>query len=483
MFCSQCGSQVPDNAKFCTRCGFRFPTAGDPPPAVKAPVPGAPAGDAPADAPAYPRTPATPAAVQAAPAADPPVPQAHEPYSAPEAETPPAPEKETPPAPEAETPPTPKPENPQAPQAFEPGPAPQGYTPPPQGYTPPPQGYTPPSQAYPSQAPQAYPPQAPQAYLSKDPQTYPSPVHPAREPGGGPLNGPATGFDLLRRLGRSPVFLIAVIAFTAFAVLMAVLEVSLIDVADTIESEIRRSEGSNAIPSGLLVTISTVSAAVTLLLIALTAAGMWITLAAAAKKTEGARTTGGLTLIQVVTIILLVLFCLMSAAMLISLVAGKESFCNLFRSLAEDLDRGADPEEAASVGYLILLGAFAVSTILTILYFAGILRTIGTMRRTMRSGVPDKRVSLFVAVMNFLLALNYAAVPVLTKRWLDWMLEQAEVKKGSAAKVMRMLGLDSVSSLSFACAAGLGLSLICFGIFLFQYRSGMKKAMQSAEAG
>ncbi len=292
------------------------------------------------------------------------------------------------------------------------------------------------------------------------------------------MNGPATGFDLLRRLGRSPVFLIAVIAFTAFAVLMAVLNISLIDVADTIEREIRRSEGANAIPYGLLVTISTVGTAVTILLIGLTAAGMWITLAAAAKNAEGRRTTAGLTIIKVVTIIVLVLFCLMSAAMLIALLAGRESWIELFRSLAEYSDSGTDAKEIASIVYPILLGAFAVSTILTILYFAGILRTIGTMRRTMRSGIPDKRVSLYVAVMNFLLALNYAAVPILTKYGLDWTMEQAEVEEGSAAEVIRLLGLDSVSSLSVAGAAVLGLSLICFGIFLFQYWSKMKKAMQ-----
>jgi len=91
MFCSKCGKQIPDTAKFCGGCGNPTPSAAKtsppPAPAVSAPVPPAPPTPAAAQAPEKPETPAT---VTTPPA--PPAPAATKP-------TPPVP-----PAPAAQTP-------------------------------------------------------------------------------------------------------------------------------------------------------------------------------------------------------------------------------------------------------------------------------------------------------------------------------------------------------------------------------------------
>lgn len=162
------------------------------------------------------------------------------------------------------------------------------------------------------------------------------------------------------------------------------------------------------------------------------AAGMWMLFASGLDKTGAPMRDTGLSMIRVVAIIQLVCQSLLLAVM--------EVFAILVGIVA-----GSEVEAMWGVVFIIML-LFAVCLVPMILMYAQLIKALGVMRNTMRTGVPSDKISAYVAVMSII--------------------------AGSLNLLMIFGGFFTLLTSVSNAVAG-----IVFGVFLFEYKSKMRSLM------
>ena len=204
----------------------------------------------------------------------------------------------------------------------------------------------------------------------------------------------------LKNLAKSPLVLFLALALTGSLVigLMNALGAisSYMEVLRTIFRELGETELLNMISS--LESGFTTSAVMSYVLPAVFALGVWITFVAGFKK-KG-MTTAGLTMMKVVNIINMVMFCIVAAV--ISLVMG---LVLLGLNNAEELiAEGAGSIEVIStivgVAFVVLLAYFAMM----IVFYARVIGTINAAKEVAVTGKTRKKASVYAAVLCFVSA-------------------------------------------------------------------------------
>ena len=242
--------------------------------------------------------------------------------------------------------------------------------------------------------------------------------NPLRKPAGGPgpnaAGGPARNFaggpgiggmgvragagglqDAMRRLILSPVYLVAVIAFTSQIVLSILAATSgysrysglIRELLDAMDIPYYYSSDITSVLNTLNRT-SVVSAIFSNLPVIVIVAGLWILYANARNSMRRMETTG-LTMIHVIMIIQVVLTGLgLLAAVVLSIAAGAA------------LGEVADVNPAGIIVVLLLI--FAAAGAITFFYYMGILRMIGSAKNIVMTGNKTSAASMFVIVLTFI---------------------------------------------------------------------------------
>ena len=172
------------------------------------------------------------------------------------------------------------------------------------------------------------------------------------------------------------------------------------------------------------------------------AVGVWLIYSAAAKRSIRSIKTSGLTVIRVITIIKFVVCMIFFAAVLFML--GFEAvviFTGSQNILPVDMT-------AYNTALAILITALALLCAVFVIYYIMLIKSLTTIKKTISSGRPSAKVSVYAAVISFLLALFFAA---------------------SAIAFLRL------ECIFLAVSGGLrAAAFILFGIFLLIYRNRLR---------
>ena len=270
------------------------------------------------------------------------------------------------------------------------------------------------------------------------------PMYSAPAPGGAGLV-----YKTLKGIAASPLFLIAAIALTVTLVLGIIGSLSStgsvgdfigetlseysdqLDISSSDMREIRRL--LNDVPD---VDASTV--VVGQIPQILICAGVWM-LFASALSNSGRMSAAGLTIIKVINIISLVFLCIFLGIALIGLIIAM----------------AAAGDAAALLALLIV--PLIIASVLVIIYFSKLIKTINTMKSVVNTGAPSDRVSPFVAVVCIIGGAS------------------------SAFSVIRSLSYGAL--LSALADVANAAALICFGLLIFNFRNRMQELMRMAPVG
>lgn len=258
----------------------------------------------------------------------------------------------------------------------------------------------------------------------------------------------------LKRLGSSPLFLTAVICYTVsvfFSLIGAfapnVMFGSLVGLFE-----------SAGIPTDAFYFINGFSAFFTFIAMipaVLMAISMWLSYATCADRASSQIKTTGLTIIKVLNLISLVFFCIGDAIFLVVFLIG---FITVGATVGNrNSSLYAENAAGISVGILTVLFIIAaITSVLTILYYAKLNKTLSNMKNAALYGQILGVASTYVAVMSILTAVVsfFSAFAVLFK--------------GSF--------VTSLSGLASSVAS------VCFAIFIFKYNSTMNAFTMNAFA-
>lgn len=225
--------------------------------------------------------------------------------------------------------------------------------------------------------------------------------------------------ETVQKLGSSPVFLIAVICFTASLILNLIASFIgnnglLSEVFGELNDELGIGGYAGASGAAVGTVVSTII--FSLLPGVLICIGMWMFYNTCKNWRGGYFSTGGLTMIRVISIILLVLCCIFFAFMIVLMfvllitpeimLSGDHyyqysyGFYGFGNSYYE-----SEIAEARAV-FAIVLILFILAFVFVILYFAKLLKTIRTVSDAAAKGIASDKVSVFVAVMNIIAAVS-----------------------------------------------------------------------------
>ena len=204
----------------------------------------------------------------------------------------------------------------------------------------------------------------------------------------------------VKRICGSPVFLVAILLYTVsvlIATITAVYETAAVSVTAQIDQVLYwvsllgmqdlvnwLVEESASIAVGV-----TIVRFVTLLPSVLAAAGFWMFYAACRKKGDDPVRSSGLSFVKVAPILALVGVCLL---LLVEVVALFGAFVLL----------GVGGEQAAVVLAVVLV--MLAVTILMLIYYIGLIRTLSVVRAASSTGRRSGQISMYVVVWNFVLA-------------------------------------------------------------------------------
>lgn len=261
----------------------------------------------------------------------------------------------------------------------------------------------------------------------------------------------------VKDLGASPLFLIAVIAFTAavFFNLVSIFTRSSASIYSLNEAfgrfGIDELNGTLYQMKDYLKAIGVFS----LIPSAIYLIGLWMIFAGAQQRGSAGIPTSGFTIIKVMAIISLVFVCIalaLSEIMCVLAIIGISGYYSYANVLPRDYGYGGAENMVSTFATAILVGVAIgalIGFVLVIVYEAKIISTINTVKRTVITGNADYKVSGFVAVMNFILAF------------------------------FSLFGLFAggfAALLSEACSIT---ALICFGILIFKYKSAMIRLLST----
>ena len=210
----------------------------------------------------------------------------------------------------------------------------------------------------------------------------------------------------LKRTAGSPLFASGAVLFSFYAfwsLIQCYAGGSLISqLLNNLNTLIYSSTGTNIYSMG--VSASSISAgvsigqAVTAIPVALIAVGLWIVFASGYKISEPGLKTGGLTLIKVITVIQLIIFCLSiltleAVLVIVTIALGGMSGYGYY-----DAAIGI----AVIILFIILIAGIAA---VYIIYYVKLISTIGSMTAAAR-GAAGLKISVYVIVINFFIAVS-----------------------------------------------------------------------------
>lgn len=165
--------------------------------------------------------------------------------------------------------------------------------------------------------------------------------------------------------------------------------------------------------------------------------GMWITFGSAASRGNNSMSVAGITMIRVMQIISLVFRCIFFAVAEILVIVAAVA------AAGGGYDYPSSGESAAVIMIfaVVLLAVF----ILSIVYRAKIISSLGAVKKTVRTGNSVYRVSGFAGVMNFIIAFCFIFT----------------IFTGSLYSILS--GLCSI------------ISLVCFALALFKFNRAMRR--------
>lgn len=266
--------------------------------------------------------------------------------------------------------------------------------------------------------------------------TQPPMVDPAPE--GGAAEPPV--IRLMRRMARSPQFLVPAIGYTCMVVLnlVAVLQSASPAAMENYLAQMSAfsTDAQLASLANTLSTVLTASAGGALvgqIPAILVAVSIWMMYATAVDAPGKPLQTAGLTIIRVIQIISLVMVCLAALLVLVILVIAMAAIGQL------------DDAGAAMAVLAVVLVLIAVIFALDILYYAKLMGLLNNFRRTIRTGMPQGSISTYVAVLTIL---------------------------GGVVSLATFLTGNLFSGLAGVASAVSGIG---FGLFLFRYRDEVRR--------
>lgn len=260
---------------------------------------------------------------------------------------------------------------------------------------------------------------------------------------------PAVG--TIKRLASSQLFLAAVILFSAailFSIAYAVTaRTTIIQMLYSLGRELNLGADYYALIQSIPLRGEILYSALSGQIFAiLTAAGLWMIYASAKDKSTIGVKTAGFTMIKVVNIIGIVI---MSIAAVVVIVAAVVAFAaTSYYFAAYDSYYQDEYISVALAVLLIMVFAVIIGVAFSIVFYARVLATINSAKRTIETGVSSGKASGFVGVMCYIIGIIVAL---------------------NSVSAIAFLGVFGV--LSTLCDAA---ALIIFGIILFKYRSAQK---------
>ncbi len=281
--------------------------------------------------------------------------------------------------------------------------------------------------------------------------------------------------DKLKSAGSSPLFLIAVIAFSLTIVISLITSIytsTSSDFADTImilaskfgvDYDIYSTFTTASVASSIF------SAVMSSLPSILVAIGLWLTYSSAISKSNRMKTSG-LTLVKVVMVFYMValdvLFGICEIVFLISSVAATSY--------------GVDD------GTTILLVVFNILIIAIIafinVYYAFVIKSINTAKRVATTGVASDKVSSFVGVLCFISAVGTALT--LIANLIFYVTASSFTFAADEFGDVLSIIMDYYYSTDLMLLTLLELAMtltadLCFGILIFKFKGSMRKLMVS----
>ncbi len=232
---------------------------------------------------------------------------------------------------------------------------------------------------------------------------------------------PVTAFGVLKQTAASPLFLICTIAFTAAIVINILLSalitlmipalcawlykflhaLGLYEVADVLAEfyELDFVQGLQSYDFTLGYAFAALMAVAFIAAIPsmLCALGMWMTYAQGINKRSAVFKTGGLTVIQVIATISLVLVCILFGIMAIALLLG----CFIWAVVPG----GFVAAIPLFTAFLMIVGI----GVLAVIYYAKLLKMIRSMKKVARGDTSEPYASVYVAVWCFISACSVAS--------------------------------------------------------------------------
>lgn len=305
--------------------------------------------------------------------------------------------------------------------------------------------YQPASQPAPRPAPQPVP----------QPAYYAPPVmqQPVREP-----SFADRVRDAVRKFGGSPLFLVVAICYTLVQ-LYSLLTIGSVgsSLYDTLYPILRELGMSAREIRNMLSGIQDTSGIASLLGMIpgiLIMSGLWAIYGSSHSHTKKTG-TAGLTMIQVVMILELIGIGIVMAIILLPLLVA----------IIEAGSHSSDLASAAMTGLMIAFVIVAAITAFVFVYYIKICTTISKVKNTLRTGVANRRVSGFVAVMCFI----FGGITVISS--FVGLIPLLESRYVSSSMLIRG-ALGTLSSLLGAAAQ------ILVGVLIFMYKSRMAQLEQ-----
>lgn len=214
--------------------------------------------------------------------------------------------------------------------------------------------------------------------------------------------------NVLKTIGSSPLFLTAAILYsvsTLITVFTSVLGNS--GVSDYLWYAFSTMDIDYSMLYPIMNALNGASIGLTLLFSVpaiLVAVGMWLHFATCRDRRSGNISTAGLTICKVIAIIFLVCYCLVTALLLFAVImvlaGGSAYFSYSYDLYGYGYDSGYAAGVTAGVVFMLLL--CVAIFVLFILYYVSVIRTIGKIKASAVSGMPENRISRFLTAMLYI---------------------------------------------------------------------------------
>ena len=267
--------------------------------------------------------------------------------------------------------------------------------------------------------------------------------------------------DTTKKIGSSTAFLIATICLTFVQLLGLLALMPTGDIFAMYKGIIPEFSVANGSPLSSLEALSQATDIIGMIPGILITLGLWITFFSCASRKPKVNTSG-LTTIFVVSLIQLVFSCLALLAALIPMAAiytGADALAEALFLADDDI-----VETIILAASLIILVIF----VFVLIYYIKVCTTISNIRSTLKTGVPNKRASRFVAIMC------YIGGGICLLSGIFWLLSAGATTLESVYADAAIAGtLSYVAFLSAVTSLLTATAQILFGAMIFTYRRKM----------